>query len=68
MERVRELTYDQRATWGECPICKASDGQWCDSNKGIPLGFTASGELPPSGVHLGRLYRAPFRVREVAVA
>lgn len=61
----RELTYEQRATWGECPVCHALHGQPCDSSVGIPLGFTVSGTRPTEGAHLGRLQRAPMRVREV---
>ena len=61
----RELTYDERATWGECPVCHAKQGEWCDGAYGIALGRTANGELPEHGVHLGRLQRAPKRVRMV---
>jgi hypothetical protein len=65
--RERELTYDERATYGECPVCHAADGQPCDSGIGLHLGVTVSGLPPKEGAHLGRLQRAPFRVREVAI-
>jgi hypothetical protein len=55
-----KLTYEQRATFGWCPVCQAKPDQWCDPTRGIILGWTVDGRLPPSGVHLGRLQRAPF--------
>ncbi len=61
----RELTYAERATWGECPVCHAPHGEWCNGEVGIPLGRTLSGNLPSDGVHLGRLQRAPARVKVV---
>lgn len=67
MARERELTYEERATYGVCPVCKAADGEWCDGNIGIPLGRTVSGGLPANGVHLGRISMAPTRVREVPI-
>jgi uncharacterized protein (DUF779 family) len=47
----RELTYDERATWGECPVCHVPDGEWC-------IGGTEA----QKGVHLGRIQKAPFYV------
>lgn len=52
MKPVREATYEERATWGECPVCHAPDGQWCS-----PEGTQR--------VHLGRLMNAPLYVRLV---
>lgn len=66
--RERDLTYTERATWGECPVCHAKDGYLCHSDVGIALGRTVSGDLPPDGVHLGRIQRAPKRVRELPVS
>lgn len=57
-ERIREVSFNERARWGECPVCGAKDGEACDSNHpydGARLGRT----------HLGRLQRAPFKVKEV---
>jgi hypothetical protein len=62
----RELTYQERATWGECPVCHAKHGEWCNGAYGIALGRNVNGELPEQGAHLGRLQRAPKRVRMVA--
>lgn len=61
----RDLTYDERATWGECPVCHAKPGEWCSGAYGIGLGRTVYGALPNQGVHLGRLQHAPKRVRMV---
>ena len=59
-ERImHETTYEQRATWGECPVCHAQHGEPCDGNIGFALGTTASGERPIDGAHLGRLQNAP---------
>lgn len=62
---VRELSYDEMARYGTCPVCLASHGEPCDPNLGIPLGRTISGALPQNGVHVARLNAAPRRVREV---
>lgn len=59
--RDRALTYNERATYGECPVCSAKHGERCDPNVGVPWGMNA----PENGVHLGRLSSAPTRVREV---
>lgn len=63
----REATYAERATWGDCPACKAKHGEWCNQNVGIPLGTNINGEPPKEGAHLGRLQRAPLRVRVEAI-
>lgn len=57
----KELTYEERATWGECPICQAKHGEWCDGMRGIAVGRTVDGGVPENGVHLGRLNKAPFK-------
>lgn len=62
---LRELTYDERATWGTCLVCRANDGEWCNSAMGIALGSTPTGRPPERGVHLARLNAAPQRVRLV---
>lgn len=64
-ERIVELTYSQRIAWGECPVCKAHDGELCDPNVGIALGQNVLGQRPTDGVHLARLQQAPMRVRMV---
>lgn len=52
-EGIHDLTYDQRATWGWCPICQVKHGERCK-----PVG---SGEQ--SWTHTDRIDRAPLRVR-----
>lgn len=54
MEQARELTYEERATFGECPVCHAPHGERCDGNQGFSFGGPKTG-----GVHLGRLNNAP---------
>lgn len=55
----RELTYDERATFGNCKICGAKHGEWCNGDVGISLGRTVDGKHPEGGVHLGRIQEAP---------
>lgn len=64
---VRELTYEERATWGTCPVCSAPHGEFCNSNVGFSLGRNVNGEIPPNGVHLGRLQNAPLKAQLVGV-
>lgn len=65
---IRDATYEERSTWGECPVCKAPHGQRCDPNVGFSLGVNINGERPSEGAHLGRLQRAPARVQLVAAS
>lgn len=65
-DQVREATYEERATWGTCPVCQAGPGQRCDPNVGFAIGYTVTGEPPQDGVHIGRLQGAPMRVKLVA--
>ncbi len=60
---VLELTYDVARLWGVCPVCAAKHGQPCIGTVGIPLGMNVQGRPPADGVHVGRLHRAPKRVR-----
>lgn len=62
---VRESTWAERSTWGECPVCAAPNGQPCDPDQGIPLGRNINGDVPRGGVHLARLQRAPSYVELV---
>lgn len=57
--RERELSFEERATWGECPACHAKDGEKCNPGVGIPVGENSG----PLIAHLGRLAAAPRRVR-----
>lgn len=67
-ERV-EMTYEERATFGECPVCKAPHGEWCHPEVGIQLGHRVGGgpSRQGEGAHLGRLQAAPM-VRVVSYA
>ena len=67
LQNAREATFEERATWGTCPVCKAAPGEWCDSAVGIPLGISPSGTLR-EGAHLGRLANAPTRIKLVAAS
>jgi len=60
-ERVKDLTYEERATWGECPVCKVGHGEWCNGDFGISLGLNMRGNPPEKGVHIVRLQMAPTR-------
>jgi hypothetical protein len=64
-ERFKDLNYEERATWGECPVCEAPDGAPC-------LNTPEPGKEKPDPhshtlrVHFDRLRAAPTRVRIVA--
>jgi len=60
-EIIHELSYEERATWGTCPICDAKHGEKCNGDFGIQLGSAR----PVDGVHLGRLIDAPNRVKTI---
>ena len=64
---IKELNYEERATWGACPVCGAKPGEWCDANTGFVLGVNIHGKPPTDGAHLARLNNAPFRVELVPV-
>lgn len=59
---IRETTWAERSTWGECPTCHAKHGKSCSPSVGIPLGRTVDGMPPREGVHLARLRDAPMRI------
>jgi len=61
VNRVRKLTYEERATWGKCPVCQAGPGEWCNPQIGVAMGRTVYGEPPNQGAHMGRLQEAPFK-------
>lgn len=64
---VRELSFDERCKWGECPACHAKHGEYCDADIGAQLGVRADGRRMRTGegAHMGRLQRAPIHVCEV---
>lgn len=59
---TRDTTYAERATWGECPVCKAQHGEPCNPDIGFSVGLTSAGLPPRDGAHLGRLQHAPRRI------
>lgn len=66
--RKRGLTYEERATWGKCPVCQAEDGEWCHAEIGLQLGQKVGGGRMQTGegAHLARLQNAPVEVKLVA--
>ena len=63
-ELERDLTFDERATWGECPVCHASHGEYCHAEFGTHLGSQLkTGE----GAHLGRLQSAPSKIKIIEI-
>lgn len=67
LQNGRDATFEERATWGKCPICEAEPGEWCNAAIGIPLGINVDGCRPKngSGAHLARLQNAPIRIKIV---
>ena len=65
-QKIHELFYEERAVWGECPVCHAKPGQKCYPTCFF-LGLTVGGLPPEDGAHLGRLQRAPFKIEIVRV-
>ena len=68
LQKGRETTFEERATWGTCPTCKAGPGEWCYADAGIQLGTPAGGGRMKDGdgAHLGRLQNAPRRIKLVS--
>ena len=56
---LKQLKYEERATWGQCPVCGAAHGEMCR------LGTSDTpAEMPADtpihiGAHLARLFNAP---------
>ena len=65
--REHELTFEERSVWGECPVCRAPDGEPCYPEIGIHLGAKADGSSLQrgEGAHLARLNAAPHVTRVV---
>lgn len=65
-ERIRELSFEERARWGECPVCHARDGEACNDAAGDELGmFYPYFYDVDKRVHFVRVLNAPLEVREV---
>jgi hypothetical protein len=54
---IQQLTYEDRAVYGTCPVCSAQPGEPCDMSQGIPLDVPT--ELSDTGTHTARLINAP---------
>lgn len=67
IQGIREATFDERATWGTCPVCGAPHGENCHPEVGVQLGRTVSGRplQQGEGAHLARLQKAPAKVAMV---
>lgn len=67
VSQTLELTYDERATWGKCPVCDAPEGEWCHAEVGFQVGIRVDGTRMQTGqgAHLARLQRAPQEVSDV---
>ena len=65
--RERDLTPEERLVWGDCPVCPAKDGEPCHADVGFQVGVRVDGRRMKDGqgAHLGRLQKAPLRVKEV---
>lgn len=48
----RRLSWEERRTWGECPVCRAPHGEPCSSD-------LVEGAKSPAGAHIARLAVAP---------
>ena len=66
---TRELSYDERIRWGECPVCHASHGEYCHPDVGIQMGRHIDGSRIRlgEGVHMRRINAAPTKVTEIGV-
>ncbi len=72
---LTSLTYEERATWGDCPVCGARPGKFCVSVSfpGTPqrvannelLPQTTPGEFDDMGSHVARLVNAPVSIAVV---
>lgn len=67
LEATRELSFEERATWGDCPVCGAKRGEWCHAEVGFQFGHRIDGNPMKTGggAHLGRMKNAPSKVRLV---
>jgi hypothetical protein len=68
LQNGREATFEERATWGTCPICQAQPGEWCHADSGLQLGSPAGGGRMQDGdgAHLARLQNAPARIKLIS--
>ncbi len=60
----RELSFEERATWGRCPVCSAPHGEPCDAKVGRMATNVEHNKLLVTGAHYGRLANAPYVVIE----
>lgn len=66
--KTKTLTFNERATWGDCPDCGAKDGQWCRADT-AGIVYTAFGQAVKVGefAHTKRITASPERVRLVPI-
>ncbi len=58
---IKTLTIDERAIWGDCPVCGAKHGEPCDPTQGVSLGVSAEFAETGPCAHAARLLNAPQR-------
>jgi hypothetical protein len=56
---IKQLTYEERATWGTCPVCEAQHGKQCEAAPADIDYFQFDGAFSGFGAHAARLYNAP---------
>jgi hypothetical protein len=56
---IKQLTVEERAVYGICPVCGAKQDEPCDMSEGVPLDVPA--EFADVGTHTARLFNAPMR-------
>jgi hypothetical protein len=66
---IKQLTYEERAVYGTCPVCGAKKRMPCDMMQGIPLNIQAYSAKPAGpdefsdvGTHVARLINAPTQI------
>lgn len=60
--KPRPATFEERATWGNCPVCGAKSGQRC-----LTKNATIVAENKDNWAHFERIDKAPTSVRLVTV-
>jgi hypothetical protein len=53
---IKRLTYEERATWGTCPVCGATAGITCTSEPNAAVCI----EFESLGTHAARMINAPL--------
>lgn len=62
----KKLCWDEKAAWGKCPVCSAPHGNYCFENVlGEWVAQPSKNGTKSKRVHLGRLEKAPNKVKIV---